>query len=112
MAHTAFPEDHVTDLEGWIDAMDTKLPPLKNFILPSGGLAAAQFHVARTVCRRTERDLVSLLEEEQINPIAFTYVNRLSDYLFTLARVCALIEGKPETIYKKARAKKEIKEEA
>ena len=77
-----FPEEHVTDLEHWIDAMDTKLPALKNFILPSGGLAAAQVHVARTVCRRTERDLVTLLEEDQINPIAFTYVNRMSDYLF------------------------------
>ena len=90
--------------------MDTKLPALKNFILPSGGLAAAQVHVARTVCRRTERDLVTLLDDEQINPIAFTYVNRLSDYLFQLARVCAMIEGKPETIYKKAKAKKEVKE--
>ena len=103
--HTTFDEEHVNDLEKWIDAMDSELPPLKNFILPSGGLAASTLHVARTVCRRAERDLVGLYQAEQIDQQTYRYVNRLSDYLFMLARTCAMTEGKPETIYKKARSR-------
>lgn len=85
--------------------MDEKLPPLKNFILPSGGLAASQAHVARTVCRRAEREIVPLNEEEQVDGNVLKYVNRLSDYLFQLARTFAAESDKPETIYKKARVK-------
>jgi cob(I)alamin adenosyltransferase len=63
--------------------------------------------VARTICRRAERNLISLLKDEQIDLDAYKFINRLSDYLFTLARYCALKEGKPETIYKKAKKEHE-----
>ena len=65
--------------------MDTKLPILRNFILPSGLPAVSKCHIARTVCRRAERNLVALGEKE-INPLHLKYLNRLSDYLFVLAR--------------------------
>ena len=103
ISHVSFPSCHVENLESWIDDWDTKLPPLTNFILPSGGLAASQLHISRTVCRRAERDLVVLFEAEEISPEAYQYVNRLSDYLFMLARTCAMTEGKTEVIYKKAK---------
>jgi len=74
------------DLERLIDAMDTMLPPLKAFILPGGCAAAAMLHLARTVCRRVERRAVSLAETEPIPTGAVTYLNRLSDFLFTAAR--------------------------
>ncbi|CDW72443.1 cob yrinic acid-diamide mitochondrial-like [Stylonychia lemnae] len=101
--HTAFDPNNVLELEKRIDFMDEKLPPLKNFILPSGGLAASHIHVARTICRRAERNLIPLFQEEQIETHAYQYVNRLSDYLFMLARICAQAEGKGEVIYKKAK---------
>ncbi|GAB3673129.1 cob(I)yrinic acid a,c-diamide adenosyltransferase [Salinisphaera aquimarina] len=78
--------DDTVQLEGWIDAMDAELTPLKNFILPGGTRAASQLHVARTVCRRCERHLQSLNQAETVPAPARTYVNRLSDYLFTAAR--------------------------
>lgn len=83
-------------LERDIDAMSEQLDPLKNFILPGGSPAGAHLHVARTVCRRAERLVVALGEQEDINEHASMYINRLSDWLFTLARYENKQQGIPE----------------
>jgi cob(I)alamin adenosyltransferase len=89
-------EAPVSRLEGEIDAMTADLPELRNFILPGGAPAAAQIHVARTVCRRAERLCVTLAAEEAVNANVLVYLNRLSDWLFTLARWANLQLGEPE----------------
>ena len=78
--------DHVTRLEETIDSLDDDLPPLKHFIVPGGTPTAAALHVARTVCRRAERHTLEASGQETISPEAVTYLNRLSDLLFVLAR--------------------------
>lgn len=75
-------------LETWIDEADGELPPLKNFVLPGGSLAAASLHHARCVARRAERLVVELSSKEPVRTIIVVYLNRLSDLLFTWARVC------------------------
>ncbi|PEN14918.1 ATP:cob(I)alamin adenosyltransferase [Longibacter salinarum] len=79
-------DDHVKEVENRIDAFDEELKPLKNFILPSGTVAATQLHLARTVCRRAERILVKASATTTFNETAAHYLNRLSDLLFVLAR--------------------------
>ncbi|NJN18618.1 MAG: cob(I)yrinic acid a,c-diamide adenosyltransferase [Oscillochloris sp.] len=79
--------DDVQGLEELIDRFESELEPLRQFILPGGTAAAAQLHLARTICRRAERWVVSLAHEEEINEQALTYLNRLSDLLFVMARV-------------------------
>jgi cob(I)alamin adenosyltransferase len=80
-------ERDVTELESWIDQLETELEPLRNFILPGGARAAALLHLGRTVCRRAERAVISLAEHESLEPLLVRYLNRLSDFLFVLARV-------------------------
>ena len=75
-------------LEHWIDAANVRLQPLDSFILPGGSPAAARLHQARTVCRRAEIEVCRLAEYDSINPQVLMYLNRLSDLLFVLARVC------------------------
>ncbi len=87
----------VTRLEVDIDAWEAELPPLKQFILPGGGMAGAFLHQARTVCRRAERWAVALNTEERLNPEALRYLNRLSDWLFVLARWVNLRSGQTES---------------
>ncbi|XP_054153088.1 corrinoid adenosyltransferase MMAB-like [Oppia nitens] len=95
---TKWNRNYLIDLELSIDSHTQSLPQLKNFILPSGGKASSALHMSRAICRRAERKLVPLLDEGLELPI-LQYLNRLSSYLFTIARVCALNDGKPETIY-------------
>jgi cob(I)alamin adenosyltransferase len=80
--------DQPARLEKAIDAMNERLQPLTSFILPGGTAAAAWCHLARTVCRRAERDVVTLAGSEKVNPQVIVYLNRLSDLLFVLGRVC------------------------
>lgn len=79
-------EHHVRALEALMDELSTDLPPLENFVLPGGSAGAAQLHVARTVCRRAERDVVTLAAEEPVGAHTVHYLNRLSDALFVMAR--------------------------
>ncbi len=77
---------HVSRLETVIDELNGVVGPLQNFILPGGSLGAAQLHVARTVCRRAEREVTALAREEGVGPHVLSYLNRLSDALFVMAR--------------------------
>lgn len=80
-------EDDISLLEREMDAMDARLPELKNFILPGGTLAASHCHVARCICRRAERLVVELAAQTEVPDIIIRYLNRLSDYLFMFARM-------------------------
>src|SRR4029079_18347809 len=86
----------ITRLEEMLDAFNDTLPALKDFILPGGGLAAAHCHLARTICRRAEREVVTLSHHDAVRPEAIRYLNRLSDLLFVLARVLARASGHGE----------------
>ena len=90
--------DQATRLEHAIDELNERLQPLKSFILPGGTMAAAWCHLARTVCRRAERDVVTLARNETVNPQVVVYLNRLSDLLFVLARICNN-DGKDDVLW-------------
>ncbi|MAE96120.1 MAG: ATP:cob(I)alamin adenosyltransferase [Deltaproteobacteria bacterium] len=89
--------EDVEELEARIDGLEAELSPLRRFILPGGHAAAAAFHLARSVCRRAERRVVSLDRRESLDPLALRYLNRLSDLLFVLARVENHRAGLPDT---------------
>ncbi|NKE37417.1 cob(I)yrinic acid a,c-diamide adenosyltransferase [Natronococcus sp. JC468] len=88
--------DHVETIEDWIDEYDEELEPLTSFILPTGADRGARLHHARAVCRRAERRAVALASSERINERTVEYLNRLSDGLFTFARLVNQREGEPE----------------
>lgn len=88
-------------LEQWIDALDEQTPKIRAFVLPGGAKVSAECHVARTVCRRTERDAITLAEQEYVDPMVLTYLNRLSDYLFIAARFMNFMQGIEEVTWKK-----------
>ncbi|KAK8772539.1 corrinoid adenosyltransferase MMAB-like isoform X1 [Amblyomma americanum] len=97
---TEFPAEHIKELEQWIDNHSENLPPLKNFILPSGSPAGAALHIARSVCRRAERRVTTLFLDDEVDEVVIRYINRLSDYLFVAARICSHHENAEEVIYK------------
>ena len=104
--HEAIRTRDVEEIEQTLDAFNAELPPLKEFILPGGGPAAAACHLARTICRRTERRVVSLAREENINPLSQTYLNRLSDLLFVFCRILARDEGGAEVLWRNRRERR------
>ena len=100
--YTALDSDFTVQLERWIDQLDSELPPLTTFIIPSGGFSSTHLHAARVICRRAERAVIPLVETEVVDLEVGRYLNRLSDYLFTAARVAALREGESEVEWRKA----------
>ena len=94
---TRVSQREITWLENSIDQMDEELEPLKNFILPGGTAAAANLQLARAVCRRAERLVVALAESETLGEYVLPYINRLSDWLFTLARYENMQADEPES---------------
>ncbi|HXF64033.1 MAG TPA: cob(I)yrinic acid a,c-diamide adenosyltransferase [Caldilineaceae bacterium] len=90
---------HVARLEALIDEMTAVVGPLENFILPGGSLGAAHLQVARTVCRRAEREATTLAREEGVGPYVLAYLNRLSDALFVMARYENHQQGVPEPLW-------------
>jgi len=101
--HRAITSDYIERLETTLDGFNESLPPLKEFILPGGGAAAAACHVARAVCRRAERRAWSLARVEEVAPDALKYLNRLSDLLFVIARVLARRNQGSETTWQRSR---------
>ncbi len=94
------PQD-ILRIQAMIDETDAKLPALNRFVLPGGTMAAAQCHVARTVCRRAERLIVALAESEPVSKDVLVFVNRLSDFLFALARYANINAGQDEIFWEK-----------
>jgi len=90
------PEERVAEMERWMDEASAALPELRSFILPGGSEGGAALHVARTVCRRAEREVVALAADDVVDPTILVYLNRLSDFLFVAARRENLLAGTPE----------------
>ena len=104
--HRAIQAGQISRLETELDEFNDALPPLKEFILPGGGPAAAACHVARTIARRAERRVLTLSRAEAVSPEVMKYLNRLSDLLFVLARVLARHERGAEMLWRHDRQKK------
>ncbi len=101
--HRAIQAGQVSGLEQALDAFNEQLPPLKEFILPGGGTAAAACHLARTICRRAERRCWTLARSQTVAAEPLQYLNRLSDLLFVIARVLARQESGDEVLWKHER---------
>lgn len=94
-------QENIEEMERWIDAMDSQLPQLHNFIIPGGCKASAKANMARTVCRRAERRVLQLAAEEEINTLVLAYINRLSDYLFVIGRYLNKFADYEEIVWQK-----------
>jgi len=97
---TTVSEDQVMRLETMLENLNSELPPLKEFILPGGTQSAALCHLARSVCRRAERRVIHLGEDEPVNAVTIRYLNRLSDLLFVIARVLNRQAGQADVLWK------------
>jgi cob(I)alamin adenosyltransferase len=102
---TRLTEGRVAELEALIDRAEAELSPLKRFILPGGSQVGAVLHLARTVCRRAERSVLTMGRTESLPPMAVRYLNRLSDLLFVMARVLARHERGTEVLWRHDRGK-------
>lgn len=92
-------EAHVAAVDDWLDQFNAQLPPLKEFVLPKGDLATTSCHLARTICRRAERRVVTLARDESINDCVRIYLNRLSDLLFVFCRLLARVDNQSEEMW-------------
>lgn len=92
-------DEEIAKIEGWIDSLDERTPKIRSFILPGGSDAASRAHMARTVCRRAERKVITLARGNEVDPQVTAYLNRLSDYLFAAARYLNFIGGVEETAW-------------
>jgi cob(I)alamin adenosyltransferase len=99
LAKATLSAERVTEFERMIDLADAELPPLRAFVLPAGSPKAAALHVARTACRRAERSVVTLSHQAEVPELFLAYLNRLSDLLFTLARLANHREGLGEVTW-------------
>jgi cob(I)alamin adenosyltransferase len=106
MGQDMIKQDNVDWLERSLDELNRSLTPLQEFIVPGGGLAASHCHVARAICRRVERALVSLQAQVKLNEYSKAYINRLSDFLFVLARAISKTEGADEVYWQSERLNK------
>ena len=93
--------EHVKAIETHLDELNDHLEPLENFILPGGSRLVANNHMARSICRRAERNIASLAQDEDVNEHAMEFINRLSDYLFVVARTCARLTEINEVLWQK-----------
>lgn len=103
--HAIMSAAHVERLERELDRLNAGLPPLKDFVLPAGSRAAALAHLARAVCRRAERRVVSLSRKQKTAPALLAYLNRLSDFLFVAARELNRAGGRPEVLWKQGKSR-------
>lgn len=94
-------EADIAHVEQLIERFNADLPPLREFILPGGGKAAVHCHMARAICRRAERRIVALHRQEKVNPASSSFINRLSDLLFVMARVLARAAGESEVLWRR-----------
>ena len=94
-------DEDLSKLESWIDALDEQTPKIQKFVLPGGSELAAHCHVARTVCRRAERRILTLSATEYVDPQLLSYINRLSDYLFIAARFINFMSGIDEIVWER-----------
>jgi cob(I)alamin adenosyltransferase len=103
--HSIVSDRYIARLEHELDELNSKLPPLVDFILPGGSRAAAAAHVARTVCRRAERRLVALNRVEAVSPLLLQYLNRLSDLLFVMCRAINSAAGHPDVLWQQGKSR-------